>query len=516
MSKPSDSNQHAHLLQQAKALLQQRRAREALQALALLLSKVPSNVEALYFCSIAHQQLGELDKAEQALRAALKQAPHEAQFLYRHASLLNALNQKEKAEQALLKAVRHSKQWREPYVALCQMYVSQSRHNEAIKLLEKARKSGFVDEQLIELCSQYYVEIGQKQAATEIVQAGLGQFPQSLKLMAELTRVDYKLADESIWQKLQGLEPQSLPEPAKFCFYAVRARCLRNRKQRRAEFADLLEAHACFEKISNFHLPSAFYFNYENNLQKIASGRINTNERISGYEPIFILGVPRSGSTLLENIIHAGAIETKKGEEVSAFSTALGAMLSGNPAHADLSLSEGVEQIYSSINLLDPAIPRFTDKSLENVLFIEQLLAVFPKANIVYCERDPVTSIVSIMRNFMSQLAWAHSLDNILRYFDLCFKAIDKWRTEFPEQIHTVRYEEMINDPEACSKALFEFCEIEWTPACLDFHKNRQNISRTSSNLQIRQGVNREGLRSFPELKEYFESYLDRYSWLKF
>lgn len=512
----SDTVQHAHLLQQGKALLQQGRAREALQALGLMLSKVPSNVEALYFCSVAHQQLGELDKAEQALRAALKLAPREAQFLYGHASLLKALNRKDEAEQALRQAIKHSHHWREPYVALCHLYVSQSRHRDAIKLLEKARKGGFVDEHLVELCSQYYVETGQKQAAIETIQAGLRQFPESLKLMTELTRVEHKLANDEIWQKLEKLSPEHLTESDKFCFYAVRARCLRNRKQVKEEFADLLSAHAQFERLAKFSLPSEFYFSCEQLLKQMGPNKTGNSTRLQTFEPIFILGVPRSGSTLLENIIHAGDPSIIKGEEVGAFSTALGAILSGHPQHAQLTLSEGLEQIYGSIHLLEEKSPRFTDKSLENVLFIEQLLAVFPKAKIIYCERDPLSSIVSILRNFMSQLAWAHSLENILRYFDLCFQAVEKWQAKFPGQIHTIRYEDMVNDPEGCSKDLFAFCDIEWSPACLEFHKNKQNISRTSSNLQIREGVNREGLRSFPELRSYFAPYFERYPWTRF
>ena len=535
-------------LGRARQLLQQGNLQAALAQLSSILQQQPGDLEARYLSAVTLFRLGDLNNAEQHLLAALENhpkdlrclnslggiyghtqqskkgldvyqrcldlEPHNPQFLYAFASMLVLDQQKDEAVSYFEKAIEQGKDWVEPYLALAKLHTAENRHEQSLEVLERAVAAGLVSDGLITAKSIRHAELGQKDQAIETVKQGLAQQPNNLKLLGELTRLDYQLADQSVMKQLSSVNPAGLDAPNRFHYHAVRSRCHRVEKQASDEFSDLIEAHRYFRQINRFHLQDEFYFDHKKKLAAIPECCMKSSESLESMAPIFVLGVPRSGSTLVENILCAGETVLAKGEEVGAFSTALDYLL--KPENQNETLGGAVEKIYRSIDLLTGEEGRFTDKSLENVLFIEQLLRVFPKAKIIYCDRNPVSSIVSIMRNFMSQLSWAHELDSILRYFDLCFQAIEEARQKYPTQIYSISYEQLVADPEGESKALFEFCELPWSPECLAFHKKKQNLSRTSSNLQIRKGVNKEGLGSYPELKSFFEQALSRYDWLSF
>ena len=171
---------------------------------------------------------------------------------------------------------------------------------------------------------------------------------------------------------------------------------------------------------------------------------------------------------------------------------------------------------YKLINLLEKnKVNVFTDKSLENFFFIELIVKLFPYSKIVICKRDIFQIIMSMYQNFLPKITWSHSIDNILEYIDNYLKTIDSFNKQYPKKIYTIELDELTKNPVKLSKDLFNFCDLEWDKKCLEFYKRDDLISKTASNLQVRNKIFNNSTKKYTAYEEFFHPYLNKYQWLK-
>jgi hypothetical protein len=240
------------------------------------------------------------------------------------------------------------------------------------------------------------------------------------------------------------------------------------------------------------------------------------------------VGLPRSGSTLIESVVCSGKQSIPIGGETSIinrifiddnknFFSNKDFLDKAKKLNINLdSFSEKIISKYESLNLIDKNNNYIlTDKSLENFFFIEIIIKLFPEVKIINCERNIFQIIISIFQNFLSNIKWAHSIDNILEYIDNYLKIIANFKEKYPEKIHTIKLENFVNDSEKSSKALFKFCNLDWDAKCLEFYKRNDLISKTASNQQIRNKIFVNNEKKYTPYKEFFHSYADKYKWLK-
>ena len=237
----------------------------------------------------------------------------------------------------------------------------------------------------------------------------------------------------------------------------------------------------------------------------------------NNIKPIFIVGVPRCGSTLVEKIIGSGVKSVSMGEETSILEEFVTAKIlknkSLNLGSVDKIRSE-LTSIYKQKGLFTEKFDNiFTDKSLNNFFFLNIIKEIFPNAKIINCKRDISSSIMSIFQNQLSELAWTHDLNNIFKYFDNYFKIIDDYKNKDPNFIFNLELEKLISNPEEESKKLMKFCGLPWDKKCLEFYKRKDFISKTASNIQIRQGINKNSSKKYLPYKKFLDKYGEKYSW---
>ena len=155
----------------------------------------------------------------------------------------------------------------------------------------------------------------------------------------------------------------------------------------------------------------------------------------------------------------------------------------------------------------------FTDKSLENIFYIKFIKKIFPNAKIIYCKRNILSSIMSIMQNNLTQISWAHNLDDIFKYFDIYFKEVTNLKKIYPDFVYELEYEKFVQDPETQSKNLLKFCDLPWSRKCLEFYKRKELISKTASNLQIRKSIYQDSMNKYLHYTKFFNNYKKKYSW---
>ena len=207
------------------------------------------------------------------------------------------------------------------------------------------------------------------------------------------------------------------------------------------------------------------------------------------HVPIFILGMPRSGTTLVEQIV-SGHANVHSAGELDDLARTIGAMRekhAGDHAAVLKGVREGYLQRLEKLG----ADERFIiDKTPLNFRWIGYIACAFPEAKIVNMVRDPRAVCWSNFRQLFEGPGngFAYDLEDVANYHVMYSDLMDFWRSRFPGRIHDVDYRALTENPETHARALFEFLELDWQADFLDFHK-RKDMVRTVSKAQVRRKI---------------------------
>ena len=224
----------------------------------------------------------------------------------------------------------------------------------------------------------------------------------------------------------------------------------------------------------------------------------NKTPRLNTRVPIFIVGMPRSGSTLVEKIL-----STFEGIESGGESEAMEFLAADYywrmeqkalPVPAELSDRDWralAEQYWERTRVSGA---RITDKLLHNTRHIGLIQNMFPGAPVLYLKRDPRDVCLSIYsRMFPDGHRYACDLNHLAHFYQQTERLMHHWKGLYPENILEIQFESVIAHPEQETQNLAEFCGLEWRPECLQFHKIA-STSFTFSEIQVRKPLNSEGI----------------------
>jgi hypothetical protein len=208
--------------------------------------------------------------------------------------------------------------------------------------------------------------------------------------------------------------------------------------------------------------------------------------------PILIVGMPRSGTTLVEQILSthpevAGGGElTFWGERASSFRT--NAVREIDPAW----VQEAAHDYRALLTAFSATAQRVTDKRPTNFLFLGLVHAVFPRARVIHCRRHPVDTCLSIyFQNFASRMDFAYDREDMVHSYRHYLRLMAHWRNMLPaDRLLDIQYEELVADREAVTRKLVAFCGLDWNDACLRSDRNRRAV-QTASLWQVRQPIYR-------------------------
>ncbi len=223
-------------------------------------------------------------------------------------------------------------------------------------------------------------------------------------------------------------------------------------------------------------------------------------------DPIFIVGLPRSGSTLLEQILasHSRVEGTHELADIQRIVHELqGREDAGtaNPRYprvlGDLSAEEFLrlgEKYLSDTRIYRTDKPFFIDKMPNNFRHIGLIHLMLPNARIIDARREPMACCFSNFKQlFASGQEFTYSIEDIARYYRTYLALMDHWNAVLPGRILKIDHESIVEDLDANIRRLLDFCGLEFESACLDFHKTERSV-RTASSEQVRQPIFREGL----------------------
>lgn len=219
-------------------------------------------------------------------------------------------------------------------------------------------------------------------------------------------------------------------------------------------------------------------------------------------QPVFIIGMPRSGTTLIEQILAShsrvfGAGELNDMKFVAKLASEISRVHQGFPLCVPGITGSGYEVLAkdylarTAIHNEDGNYERVVDKHPLNFQFVGLILQMFPNARIIHTLRDPLDTCLScFFQNFTKGQNYSFNLQSLAHFYVDYARLMEHWEIIYPGKILTVEYEKVLSDQESETRRMLDFCGLEFEMQCLEFHKT-DRVVKTASFLQVRKPIYR-------------------------
>ena len=388
---------------------------------------------------------------------------------------------------------------------------------EAIKILERYHKT-FPDHEDFALnLSTAYKEIGEFEKSNKIINAQFKRDYKNLQYLLGYSHIkNNKLSKEHIDYYEDQIEKGNFMEDDKVVVCHAFFRNFSNQGMYDEAGKYLIRGNDIQYKIKPFNLEKE-----KQAYEKIKSLFLNPRsikfKKTDKPKPIFVCGMPRSGTTLCEQILSSHSKVDGAGElSYLAEMSGINAIIS--PEDIDLEKFEEVVNnkqitIKTRNDYLDALESHggknaeyICDKMPHNFVLIGLIKLLFPEAKIIYCKRAPIDNCFSLYSHKFTELSHQYSYNQkmLAQYYKLHVTLVDFWIDKFKDSIFVLDNEELVENQEKVSKQLIEFCELEWEDQCLEFYKNKRQV-RTASIEQVRQPMNKKSIGAWKKYEKYFE-----------
>ena len=245
------------------------------------------------------------------------------------------------------------------------------------------------------------------------------------------------------------------------------------------------------------------FFNKEN-IQKLAKS--STEDR----DPIFVLGMPRSGSTLVDQIIssHSKVDGTQELPNIIKIAAELNTNNQNNYPEVLKELDESElsnlgKDYISETAWARGSAPFFIDKMPNNFIHIGLIKTILPNAKIIDTRRDPMDTCFSCFKQFFARgQLFTYSLEDLGNYYTDYIRAMNHWHNVYGKDIYTVHYDNVINETEETIRELIDYCELPFEKECLEFYNSSRPV-KTPSAEQVRQPIYKSGLNYWKNYEKH-------------
>jgi hypothetical protein len=235
---------------------------------------------------------------------------------------------------------------------------------------------------------------------------------------------------------------------------------------------------------------------------------------------VFIVGMPRSGTTLTEQILASHSQVAAGGELAFLNSILLSSPHLAAPFRPDIfrmpdysrigqvtssELRSLADSYIGAITPLRRGKRHLTDKMPHNFIHVGMIYLLFPNCRIIHCQRNPMDNCLSLyMQNFKVMHPYSYSLEEIGRYYAGYRALMDHWQKLLPGFIHTIGYERLVTNPEEQIRKLLEFCHLPWEDCCLEFHRLDRFV-RTASEGQVDRPLYRSAIHRWRRYEDHLQ-----------
>ncbi len=477
-----------------------------------LIKHHPEYVILYNLLGVAYQNIGEFNKAKENFIEGLKRDINNLAMMNNLAMSYKNLLKYDEAENLYVKIIKQNKNYINAYVNLGNLNRDINNFDKAIKLYNEALKLNKKNPIV------FY--------SLSLAHQGLGEFEKSidyakktLDLNPNFTQADHIISHSTTYTKenehyknlSNKIKSSDLNENEKIDVYFALSKAEEDMGDIKKASENLIIGNRLKKKSVNYKISQDI--NLFNNIKKIfAKKNIESKKSVSEDNIIFILGMPRSGTSLVEQIISSHS-EVFGGGELPILSNIIknNFILNDNDLiNETLEIMENNSSLvklkseYSSYLKYFNTNKRFiTDKAPLNFRWIGFIKIIFPNAKIIQCTRDPKNNCLSMFKNlFEGGLNFTYDQEDLVNYYKLYLDLMDFWKSRYSSEIYVVEYEKLIQNNDDEIKNLIKFCNLNWEEKCLLFYENKNPI-KTMSTAQARKPIYKSSLKSFEKYKEY-------------
>jgi tetratricopeptide (TPR) repeat protein len=474
----------------AELLRQQGLPAEAEQQLQLAIRHNPAFPQAYNNLGNVYRDTAQPGKAEACYRKAIELQPDYVDALCNLGAALNDQLQFDAAERCYLRAIEYAPDSAAALRNLGNLYQSTGEFEKAERLYEKSLRYAPSDVPTLASLAALHERCGNKTRAAELLEpliqsqqhdarsaityAGLlgkrGELKQGIQLLSD-TLTACKSQNDSIDLHFALGELFELSGQYSTAF---------------EHYATGNDLDAARDKGSNHTLALQARVDFFSR-ERIDSLPVSTNR---SELPVFIIGMPRTGTSLVEQILasHSAVAAGGEREDVTAMLASLRALCPSDATHSQIMANFSTESMdgvanrhLENISSMHPGKTRFTDKTPLNGLHLELLSRLFPKCRIILCQRNALDTCLSIyFHRFNNLHGYARRLDTLGAFFRDYYALMAHWTSVLDINIMPIQYELLVSNPEEHIRTLIEFCGLDWEEDCLSFHENRRTINTPS------------------------------------
>jgi len=464
----------------------------------------------------AYQNAGSLDLAEETFNKGLKLDPNNISIMNNLGNIYKNKGDLESAENLFNKIIKLKPEYINAYINLGNIKRDNNDFQAAISLYSEALK--------------IKDDVPVTHYSLALAHQGVGEFEKAinhaektLKLDPKFTQADllisqsinYKNANKHFDQMRSKIDNIELTNNQKINILFALAKAHEDMGQIKESFEKL--------KLGNQIKRNSIDFNIKNEIKffdKTKKIFINTdksrviNETTSNKNIIFILGMPRSGTSLVEQIITShsavfGAGELPQLSKIISENLMTNELLSEqkiNKLIADDFFTDTLRKnYYDYLKRFNSNKPFITDKAPLNFRWIGLIKILFPNSKIIHCTREPKDNCLSLYKNFFEGgLNFSYDQNELTTYYKLYLDLMGFWQDLFPGTIFEAKYEKIINNPKKEIKDMLNFCNLSWENDCLNFHKNKTPI-KTMSTAQARQPIYKSSVNSYEKFSPFLK-----------
>ena len=499
-----------------------------------VLAEDPQNADAAHYGGLVRYQQGDLDGARTLLERALALTPHDANVFSNLGMVLSALEQYDKAMPLFAQALRLDPQHTDALNNIAVTMKKLHRHRDALPLFERVVRSrpdnadalfnlgetqyriNRIDEAIetylkaLEIDPRHsavrlalgeaYESTGHFREARMQYLAILRQPGRHVLALARLLQLRDGEVEQPLLDKAEELscDPET-PGDGRIRLNVALAHYYDRTGRYDAAF-DHLQA-GCDAQFAKEPFDSERFSRSVDELIEVFSEDFFASlptPPSSSERPLFIVGMPRSGTTLIEQILASHSQVAAGGELSMLLQVGMQTqVLSANgkpypysvPGLNDAARAQLAASYLENLDRISPDARRVTDKLPFNFMHLGLVALLFPNARIVHCSRAPMDNCLSCyFTSFADRIQFANDLQTLGRYYADYRRLMAHWRKVLPIQMFDIQYEDMVSETEAHIRALLAYCGLDWEDACMRFHETERGI-KTPSRWQVRQPI---------------------------
>jgi len=475
-----------------------------------VLAASPRHPEALYLLASIARSVGRHENAVQLLASAITLNPGNPNYHLSRGVSLEALQRWSEAMADYRRVIEICPDAPEAYNNLGNALHAQGRLDEAVAAYRQtlSLKPDYLDARIH--LGHVLKMTGDLEGAINAYRQAMEQAPERVDLYRSLVSVKrFSQPDDPDLQRMRTLlkRPETNPEMAMHLHFALGKACHELRQPSKA-FAHWQAA--------NQLMRSSYDYDIELEVERVQAIKAAFDSPAieslrpdieNAARPIFIVGMPRSGSSLTEQILASHPDVAGTGE-VAALRQAIEGQFdfpTGVSGNADR-IGRAAKAYLDRMQFFNTeGRPRTTDKTLFNFFYIGMIQLMFPNAAVICCWRDPLDTGLSCYRQYFPDIhRFAYDLYEIGRFYGIFADLMAYWHERLPGFVLDLSYEDLVADQEGQTRRLLDFCDLPWDDACLNFHQTRRAV-KTSSATQVREPLYRSGMEQWKPYAPYLE-----------